>query len=184
MKKMDAVLASLSRLLAVVGGAMLVVIMLALVIDVVSKAVRQSPIEGLVSYLQIALVAMVFLAMPFAQRLDAHVSMGLLVEAVPPRLAHGIQALGLAVVVPVMGYVAYNTVLLALDSISRREATLDIVNVPVWPARMILSLGLLVLVLELTRSVLSHAGQAAAKHSVQQEDVVVEPTVRNSKAAG
>jgi TRAP-type C4-dicarboxylate transport system permease small subunit len=147
-----AVLRRIVRLLAlgsaVIAGVALTFVMLAVVVDVVSRNTRGRSVPGLVEYVEIVLVVVVFLAFAYTQSRREHVA----VEAVVNRLK-GIRyrivvLLAGVVAVLVILLLAWATTRLAITAFGRREFRLGLAQVPVWPARIAIAYAYVLLTLE------------------------------------
>jgi TRAP-type C4-dicarboxylate transport system permease small subunit len=133
---------------AFMAGVALIFVMMAVVIDVFSRNTRGRSVTGLVEYVEIVLVLVVFLAFAYTQSRREHVA----VEAVVNRLKgmrYRIVVLlaGIAALATIMLFI-WATTKLAITAFERREFRLGLAQVPVWPARIAIAYGYVLLGLE------------------------------------
>lgn len=144
-----AVVRAFTRVLALAAVACIVFMMVAIVADVTRRRLAGESVEGVVELGEVMMVAITFLGLAYAESRGAHVSMTLVVRKLPPRAAASVNALGLLVVVGVVGWMAYVTADRALLSIELQEYRFGLVRIPVWPARIAVAVGLAAYFLEL-----------------------------------
>lgn len=152
MKSAANVLRVISTTLSVLSGWAIVLAGVIVVIDLVGRNMFNSPLPGSVAYGELALVAIVFLALPYAQRQGQHVSFEMLASSVSPRSAAVLTSVGLLAVLVPIAYVAFGSIQLAWSSFQRGEQLLGIVTVPAWPLRAFIAIGFSLLVLEIART--------------------------------
>ncbi|WP_353987545.1 TRAP transporter small permease [Ruicaihuangia caeni] len=138
----------------VMGFAAGVVILALTFITVVDVTLRKTggSLPGAVEWSEVLLVFAVFLAFGSAQVTGDHVSTSVLTSRLGPnsrRLLRGVAAIiGIAAVV-VMIVVATQS---AMNSIAVGEYRFGIAQVPIWPARVIIVVGLVVFLFEYVRT--------------------------------
>lgn len=143
---------ALSTTFGVIAAVLIVVIMLSTAADVAVRQVTGASIPGVVEYSEVLMVGLIFLGLAYAQRARAHIGVDLVTERMPVRVAHVVRAVGLALAFVVLAVMAYETLQVALRSFESREFRFGLVQVPIWPARMIIPIGLVALLLELAIS--------------------------------
>jgi TRAP-type C4-dicarboxylate transport system permease small subunit len=147
--RIDGVLYRLSTFMAVLSALFIMIIMSVMSVDVGSRALRDDSISGVYELTQTLLVFIVFLALAKAERDGVHVRVELVTSRLPApwrEAARRLSTLASALIVVLMAYAAC---LRALDSIEIAEFTQGAVAFPVWPARAVLALGLIVLAAEI-----------------------------------
>ena len=77
----------------------IVLIMIVTVVDVVTRGVSARSVPGMIESAEIILVAAAVLGLGYAQRMKAHVSTSIFMDALPPAMAHILRRAGLLVVV-------------------------------------------------------------------------------------
>lgn len=141
-------LTSLAAVLAAVGIAALMLISVG---HVVLRTAGGGGIPGQIEVSEIILVGVAFLGMAYAQRRSAHVGTSLLTDRLPARAARVARACGKWVMVLFVAWLLYATAERAISSYLIGESRFGLVPVPIWPARVLLALGVLVLLLETLR---------------------------------
>lgn len=166
---------AITRLLAFAAVLCVVFMLVAIVADVVRRALAGESVEGVVELGEVMMVAITFLGLAYAESRGAHVSMTLLVRKLPLRLAAAVNALGLAVVVGVVGWMVYVTTDRALMSIDLQEYRFGLVRIPVWPARIAVAVGLAAYFLELVLRLIDQfravGGDAAEAETTEPPDM-------------
>jgi TRAP-type C4-dicarboxylate transport system permease small subunit len=121
-----------------------VVLMLVLVVaDVLARGLFNVPIPGteaiVASYL---MVATIFLPLALLQVLDEHIAVDALYGLMPRSVQHGfvlVAHLCALAFYAVLGWIYYHV---AVEAVEIREFVSGTWNVPIWPARLIMPLGL------------------------------------------
>lgn len=140
--------AALSGAGAKVAAAGIVMIMLATTGDVARRWVTGRSIPGAVEGSEVVLVIAVFLGLGLAQRQSTHVATAVVTNRVPARIAAAMRSFGLAMVVVFALWVMITTLAKAQHSFQTGEARFGLVQVPIWPGRLAITLGFLLLSLE------------------------------------
>lgn len=130
-----------SKPLAVIGALAVVVIMLLTTLDVAWRTFAGGSFGGLVEYSQILIVVGVFLGLAHTQLMGRHVTVDLLVTRLSPRTARAVERLALVVCLIVLGWIFWATLQAGLTSFRSREFRFGVANVPVWPAKLAIPLG-------------------------------------------
>lgn len=147
-----------ARPLAWLAALLLFAFLLLNTADVVARTLDVTRVRGVIEYTEVGLVLVVFLALAPAFASRMHISVDLVTARLPPRVAAGVEAAGLAVCSGLVAWWTYAATLVAIDSTRRGEYRFGLVEVPVWPARIVVPIGvgcllayLLVRVVRLTR---------------------------------
>lgn len=144
---------SISRVFSWVSGVITLLIMLVVVAEVVLRDLFGSSLGGSIELSEVALVFLVFLGIAYAQQADAHVSTNILTARISPRAAAILKAVAMVVMTVVLLWVTYVTAVRGWESMRAGEARFGMRSVPVWPARLMIPVGLLLLSLETLFSV-------------------------------
>lgn len=139
---------AVSRALSWLAGAFILVLMLLVVLEVVLRDGFSTTLGGTIEISEVVLAFLVFLGVAYAQQDRAHVHTNLVVSRIPPRAAAVLRTLGLAVSAVVLLVAAWATAERGWESMQAGEARFGLRSVPVWPARLVIPLGLLLLALE------------------------------------
>lgn len=129
-------------------------IMIVTVLDVGARTLFHRSVPGMIESAEIILVAAAFLGLGYAQRMKAHVSTSLVLDALPRRPARLLRRIGLVVVALYVGGVAIVSATRAWDALRVGEVRFGLIELPQWPARTAIALGFLLLLVELVRDLL------------------------------
>jgi TRAP-type C4-dicarboxylate transport system permease small subunit len=139
----------ISRVLAVISAGFIMVIMVIMVADVARRYFTGSSIAGVLEYSEVLMVAVIYLGLAFAQRKGDHIGVDIFTNRMPKRVAQIVEAAGLVVVSLALLWVTWETMQVAQQSVATREYRFGLSRVPIWPARIVIPLGISVLLLEL-----------------------------------
>jgi TRAP-type C4-dicarboxylate transport system permease small subunit len=155
----------LARVLAALSVVLILVMMVATVADVISRLVVGRPIAGVIEMGEVLMVAIVFLGLAYTESQGGHVSMTLVIRKLRPQAAAAATSLGLALVLFVVAWMTIVTGDRALESFESQEARFGLVQIPVWPARVALAIGLLAYFAELLPRFADNIRQAVRPHA-------------------
>ncbi|WP_319775557.1 TRAP transporter small permease [Breoghania sp.] len=145
--------AGLAALSLVIIATMVVVQVAGRVTDGLRSAFGFEPYGLLVpSLAEIAgflLVAASFLALASTLRNADHIRVNILLQMLPHSLARGFEVWVLAVACGLVGYFAWNAVLLVIDSYKFNEVSFGIIPVPLWIPQAAMAGGLIVFLISL-----------------------------------
>lgn len=136
-----AVAVKTARPLAWLAAALLFAFLVLNTADVVSRTLDVTRVRGVIEYTEIGLVLVVFLALAPAFASRMHISVDVVTARLPPRIAAGVEAAGLAVCSGLVAWWTYAATLVAIDSTRSGEYRFGLVEVPVWPARIVVPVG-------------------------------------------
>ena len=120
-----------------------IVMMVAIVIDVVSRNIGQSSVPGLVEMSESALVATVFLGLAYAGATNAHVAVDLFTDAMPAGLARLATLTMWILGVGITAWFVVGSMQRALASTRSNELRAGLVDWPLWPSRWLITIGLI-----------------------------------------
>lgn len=140
---------ALSTAFGVLAALLVMAIMFSTAADVASRQLTGSSIAGVVEYSEVLMVGLIFLGLAYAQRTGAHIGVDLVTERMPARVAHAVRSVGLVIAIAIVAIMAWETLEVALRSFESREFRFGLVQVPIWPARLLIPIGLTSLLLEL-----------------------------------
>ncbi|MFV0407562.1 MAG: TRAP transporter small permease [Propioniciclava sp.] len=137
-------LQAFSRFLATVSALAITVIMVLTVTDVVSRLAGGGSIPGLLELSEVALVFLVYCGIAYGQQKRTHVSVSLLTSRLPENMGRAAVVTGLIVTLLIVAWATYATGMQAIESVMRNEVRFGITKVPIWPARIMIPIGLFV----------------------------------------
>jgi TRAP-type C4-dicarboxylate transport system permease small subunit len=130
------------RVTSICAGAAIVLLMLVTVVDVFMRQFLTSGVRAVIEITEVSLVAVVFAGMVGAEVAGRHVRTPVVLNLLPSRPAATLRLAGLALSAVTTGWIALATANQAVQSVSNREARFGLLQVPVWPARVIIPLGM------------------------------------------
>jgi len=136
------------RFLSWISGALTLVLLLMLVAEVAARELLGRSLLGTIELSEVLLVFIVALGAAHAQRTGAHVSTDLVTSKFPPVPAALIRVAGMLVAAGFLLWTAWAGLRRGLTSFESGESRFGITDVPVWPARLILPVGLTLLALQ------------------------------------
>lgn len=140
---------AIARVLAVVAGIVLVVLIVINGVYAVARNALGVNVVGVFETSEVLLPIVALLALAETQRRGDHVSVELLVVRLPDRVASLVEAVGLLTVSIFLSWSTYVSFGGAFESYRSGEYRMGLAEVPVWPARLAIALGLGSLVLQL-----------------------------------
>lgn len=136
------ILHTVSRVLGWVSALIIAFMMFATVADVTRRLMTGKPIPGVIEMGEVLMVATVFLGLAYAEFRGAHVRMDLVIRKFSPRTAAAVNSLGLLLVLVILAWMVYVTGERAVTSIETQEYRFGLVQIPVWPGRLAIAIGL------------------------------------------
>lgn len=128
-------------------------LMLHVIADVVGRQLFNSPIKGTLDVTSDWwMVALVFLALGYAQQQREHVRATVVPEILPERWKRIIEVFATALLMLLALAIAYYGFREALDSRAINESSEDVRSIPIWPPKFLIPLGALSLALQCVAS--------------------------------
>lgn len=129
-------------------------LMLHVIADVVARQVFNSPIKGTLDITSDWwMVALVFLALGYAQQQREHVRATVVPEILPDRWKRIIEVFATVLLMLLALAIAYYGFREALDSRAINESSEDVRSIPIWPPKFLIPLGALSLALQCVASI-------------------------------
>lgn len=141
-----------TNILAELCGWFLLVVMGLIVVDLVSRAAG-TPIYGVSESAMFVMIAIVYLGIPYAEKMQAHVRVELILDNLPPRVAALLDLAMYLLVVGTMFVVLYAVTMNAWGSFESRQAIAGPTPLLVWPVKFVMVLGLLLYVVQIVINV-------------------------------
>ena len=117
---------AVTDLTAILAGICIVAMMAHIAVDVVIRAVMNRPLTGTITFVaNYYMVFLVCLPLAFVERLDAHISVEVLTERMPPRLRRHLYGWTYPVTALVFGVTAYATWLEAVSKFAIRTFIIE-----------------------------------------------------------
>jgi len=146
---LERIIERVAVVLGTLAGIAIAVGMLFTVVDVVLRQVRGSGVAGTIEYSEVILAMLVYLGMTQAEVDRAHVRTAILTERLSPGLARWARFVGQVSAFVFVTWMAKASWAAGLDSFEEREFRFGLVNVPVWPAKLVIPVCLTLMALYL-----------------------------------
>lgn len=168
------IIQGISRLLAVLSALATLVILILIVADVVSRWLGRGSVAGVLEISEVALVFLVFCGIAYGLQSRTHVAVSLVTSRLPVRLGRVVVSVGLIVLLAVLGWALWASADVAIHSVVQGEVRFGITQVPIWPARIMIPIGLLALIGEVLlqfAAVLTGEEEVRGENPVNEEEV-------------
>ncbi|HTV67814.1 MAG TPA: TRAP transporter small permease [Rhizobiaceae bacterium] len=132
------------------SGIGIALLMLPTVADVTYRKVIGPSLAGMVEVSEVGVVIVAFLAMAAALRRGAHVGTPIFTSQLNPTLAERLRILGCLVIWIALALMVWGSWQIAVESFQVREFRFGLVQMPIWPAKMAVPVGLVLMLIELT----------------------------------
>jgi len=136
---------AVSRGMARLTGLLIIVLMLGVVTDSLLRGGANIALWGVLELSTMMLLALVYLGLPATQAERMNFRVSVLTDRLPPRLhliVGGLMLLLQLVVLAILCWFGWGS---ALFSYHRQEVSIGLVEIPLWPHRTLVALGLTLL---------------------------------------
>jgi TRAP-type mannitol/chloroaromatic compound transport system permease small subunit len=149
--------AAASRAMARLTGVLIIIIMIAVVIDAILRGILGIAIWGVLEVGVLLLLALIYLGLPATQANRENFRVSILAERFPPWVDRIVTWLLLALQVVIIGILVWASWRSTLYSYNRDEVSFGIVQIPLWPSRGMVSLGLTLLLVQSVAAAIEYA---------------------------
>lgn len=132
----------ISIVVAVLSSLCTLALAATITLDVASRIITGGSIGGLVELSETLLVAIVFFGVSYAAYTGGHVSMNLVTNVLPERVAATVRALAYILVLAFLLWLIQATGARATESFMSGEYQFGLTHFPLWPARWMIVVGL------------------------------------------
>lgn len=137
----------LASALGIMATLATLVMMIAIAIDVVFRALYNRSVPGVLEISETALVTAVFLGLAYTGATNSHIAVDLLTERLPARVTRWVLTVAWGLSSVFLGWITYATFVRATAAFGARETRMGLVAWPIWPARWIIVVGLAAMLL-------------------------------------
>ena len=138
----------LEKVLALLGGIVIMLLVLLATVNVLGRWIFSLPISGYIDWVEQAMAFMAFLGLAYTQRLGGHIRMDILVSHLHGRRLWFTELVSTVLMLLITLVLIYGSWLHFLRSWQIGDSSLDI-NLPTWPAKLVVPVALTVLALRL-----------------------------------
>lgn len=131
------------NLLGVLASISVMVLMFVTTTDVITRTLSDASLPGMIELAEVCLVIAVFFGMAQTGTQGKHIVVTLLTEKLPHRTRKVLQGVGWTLVSVLLLWMTVANTMRAVDSLLEGESRFGLIHWPIWPARMVLAVGLL-----------------------------------------
>lgn len=146
------------RRLAVLGGLVILAVALLTSADVFGRYALSKPIPGSGEICTVLFVIGIFLALGYTQAVKGNIRVEIVIGRLPWRVRRVTEFIVLSLMLVLTGLFTWSVAKLAIYSISIRETHMGTgyLEIPLWPAKLALSIGLFLVCLRLIVDMVNH----------------------------
>lgn len=169
--KLASAIRKLEKEICFVGMLLVLLIAFMTSADVFGRYLLASPIPGVPETAAMLFAIAVFISLAHTQAEKGHVRVEVLVNLLPRRAAHVVEFIALLLVLLITGLIAWSTGKVAIHSIIIQEVKFGAVPVPLWPAKLMFPIGMILLFLQIMVDEVGHIRSLRKDHNkhIQQE---------------
>jgi TRAP-type C4-dicarboxylate transport system permease small subunit len=144
----DRLFFKLESLLNLIGGVVILLLVFLATANVLGRWLFSMPIDGYVDWVEQAMAFIAFLGIAYTKRLGGHIRMDILIGHLHGRILWFAELLAVSLMLMVTLVLIYGSYLHFWRAYDIGDSSLDI-NLPTWPAKLLVPLALTVLALRL-----------------------------------
>lgn len=138
---MAKLISNLNKLLAEFCGLMLVLMVLFLVVELVSRLIRM-PIQGGSILAVFVMVIAVYFGLAACEEKNKHIKVSALTKLLPPKVQTGIDIFNYLLLLTLFAIITYGVGKNMIYSYQNAEAVPSTILIPVWPVKIMMFCGL------------------------------------------
>lgn len=158
-RRLNGAMNKVSTGMSLLAGVGIILIMVASVADVTRRALTGHSIHGINEASEVALVVVVFVGLMGAQTSGSQIATPMVTNRLPARAGHAVRALALWLAAAITLWMTAETAVAGYESWQAKEFRFGLASVPIWPAKLVIPVGLACLALALIVQGLDHAGR-------------------------
>ncbi|MES9872670.1 MAG: TRAP transporter small permease [Candidatus Sedimenticola sp. 20ELBAFRAG] len=135
-------------ILNLAGGLVIFLLVLLATTNVLGRWMFSLPIDGYVDWVEQAMAFLAFLGIAYTKRLGGHIRMDILISHLRGRVLWAMELIAVCLMLMVTTVLVYGSYLHFWRAYSIGDSSLDI-NLPTWPAKLVVPFALTVLALRL-----------------------------------
>lgn len=165
----------LTASLSWLSGLGIMLLMVPTVIDVSYRYFIGASVPGMVEYSEVGLVFVVYLGIAYAQQEGAHIATPIVTARLSPRNGELLRVFGRVLLLLLLAFAFWRTAIVAIDATEIREFRMGSVSVPTWPARIVVAMGFLLIVIEVALDIFERLRALAQGQILGQPYTEVQP---------
>ena len=148
LSKLDQWFFKLESLLTLVGGIVIFMLVFLATVNVLGRWLFSFPISGYIDWVEQSMAFFAFLGIAYTQREGGHIRMDMLVGHIHGRILWITELISTLLMLIITVILIYGSYLHFLRAFQIGDSSLDI-NLPIWPAKLVVPFALTVLALRL-----------------------------------
>ncbi|MBV2092596.1 MAG: TRAP transporter small permease [Candidatus Thiodiazotropha sp. (ex Ctena orbiculata)] len=152
----DRLFFKLESLLNLIGGITIFLLVMLATINVLGRWLFSMPIDGYVDWIEQAMAFIAFLGIAYTKRLGGHIRMDILIGQLHGRLLWFAELVSVVLMLLITLVLIYGSYLHFWRAYDIGDSSLDI-NLPTWPAKLVVPFALSVLALRLILQIWGYA---------------------------
>ncbi|MFC1825059.1 TRAP transporter small permease subunit [Thermodesulfobacteriota bacterium] len=136
------------RILSYFSAAGMFIMMVPTVADVLIRLILGEQLSGRIEFTGLVMAFVIYLGVPYAQAKRSHVRVTFVVDRLPPMVKQTLEVLVYLFSLCVFAFVIYATTDEAIRSIQIGEYQYGSVRFPIWPSRLLVAFGVILLSLQ------------------------------------
>ncbi|MES9833379.1 MAG: TRAP transporter small permease [Candidatus Thiodiazotropha sp. DIVDIV] len=152
----DRLFFKLESLLNLIGGIVIFLLVFLATTNVLGRWLFSMPIDGYVDWVEQAMAFIAFLGIAYTKRLGGHIRMDMLISRLHGRVLWFAELVSVCLMLTVTLVLIYGSYLHFWRAFDIGDSSLDI-NLPTWPAKLVVPIALTVLALRLMLQIWGYA---------------------------
>jgi TRAP-type transport system small permease protein len=149
LKKFEEKFSKLEFILLMVAGVTVIFSMFLVTVDVIMRNLFNKPIAGVIEIMNIALIIIVSLGFSYVQGKKENIMIEIFTNKLPKFYRDLFDLLGFLIGLLVMSVITWKCGLNAFTSFVVQEHTMGLIKIPLWPSKVLLTIGMGVLSIRL-----------------------------------
>lgn len=138
----------IEKALLFIGGLITLSLMFLITLDVILRKLG-SPIPGAFELVQIFTVGIVFLGVAYVQSVKGHIFIEVATDRLPLKVHRVLDFVGYLIGFVICSILAWQTGWSAWKAFVTKEYAMGVVNIPLWPAKLVIAVGMAMLTLRI-----------------------------------
>ncbi|WP_227935458.1 TRAP transporter small permease subunit [Alkalihalobacillus deserti] len=147
--KLDYQLRKVEYFFALIAGMIALLVMLMVTLDVLFRNLFNTPIVAVYELVTYSFIGMIALGFPYVQAQNQNVVIEVATSSLPAKYKNVLDLIGTVIGLFVIGIIAWQTGISTISSFVGNEYSSGLIRIPIWPAKLVLSIGLTFLAIRL-----------------------------------
>ena len=142
------------RIIDYIGAVFVGVLGLMTCVNVLGRYLFNAPLQGSVDYTENVLVVIIAFGLAATTAADEHISLDILVTKLSSSRQHILKAVAVFISFVIFSVLAWRSIVAGLESMTAHETMMTMVNIPLYPFRLILAIGFISCVVALLHEII------------------------------